>query len=343
MKIDEKIRQNRVKAGMTQEQLANKLGVSAQSVSKWENSVAMPDIMLLPNIAEVFGISIDELFDLTAEQKMNRIENRIDIDPGMSEELFNEYKCFLEEQMASKINHERAVSLLANLYHRRIELDSKMVSKYARESILINPAKKDCQWLLSKAEGHAVWDWNIANHSNAIEFYISVIENDKQTPKSALPYYFLIDNLLADNRSTEAADYLAEFSKLPSANPVMVDIYKAYVALSNHEVATADKIIEDCVNNHRDDNGYLFEAAQYYARKCDYDNAIKYYRLSWDNSPKPRYTDALQGIATIYKILGQKEKAKETYEQLLDCLVYEWGYTKDDAPYIETQQDMHNI
>ena len=59
MKIDEKIRQNRLKTGMTQEQLAKKLGVSAQSVSKWENSVAMPDIMLLPDLAEVFGISID--------------------------------------------------------------------------------------------------------------------------------------------------------------------------------------------------------------------------------------------------------------------------------------------
>ena len=76
MQIGNKIRQMRINAGMTQEQLANKLGVSGQSVSKWENEVSMPDIMLLPDIAENFGVSIDELFDLTVDQKIKRIENR---------------------------------------------------------------------------------------------------------------------------------------------------------------------------------------------------------------------------------------------------------------------------
>ena len=79
MKIADKIRKMRAKAGFTQEQLANKLGVSSQSVSKWETGVAMPDIMLLPIIAETFGISIDELFDLTLDEKLKRIENRIEI------------------------------------------------------------------------------------------------------------------------------------------------------------------------------------------------------------------------------------------------------------------------
>ena len=58
MKIGDKIRQMRKSAGLTQEQLATKLGVSAQSVSKWENEISMPDISLLPDIAEAFGISI---------------------------------------------------------------------------------------------------------------------------------------------------------------------------------------------------------------------------------------------------------------------------------------------
>ena len=48
----------RKSTGLTQEQLATKLGVSAQSVSKWENEISMPDISLLPDIAEAFGISI---------------------------------------------------------------------------------------------------------------------------------------------------------------------------------------------------------------------------------------------------------------------------------------------
>ena len=73
MELGEKIRQLRLRAGLTQEQLAGKLGIGAQAVSKWENAAAMPDITLLPVLAETFGVTIDDLFDLTAEQRMNRI------------------------------------------------------------------------------------------------------------------------------------------------------------------------------------------------------------------------------------------------------------------------------
>ena len=47
---------------MTQEELAERLSVSAQAVSKWEQRINMPDIMLLPEIADAFNISTDELF-----------------------------------------------------------------------------------------------------------------------------------------------------------------------------------------------------------------------------------------------------------------------------------------
>lgn len=47
---------------MTQEDLASRLNISTQAVSKWEQQLSSPDISLLPVIAEVFGISIDELF-----------------------------------------------------------------------------------------------------------------------------------------------------------------------------------------------------------------------------------------------------------------------------------------
>ncbi|WJH36066.1 helix-turn-helix transcriptional regulator [Paenibacillus sp. CC-CFT747] len=56
------IRRLRKNHGLTQEQLAERLGVSYQSVSKWENKQSCPDIALVPLIAEVFRVSIDELF-----------------------------------------------------------------------------------------------------------------------------------------------------------------------------------------------------------------------------------------------------------------------------------------
>lgn len=56
------IHDKRKEAGLTQETLAEKLGVSPQAVSKWENGVGYPDITLCADIADALGVSIDELF-----------------------------------------------------------------------------------------------------------------------------------------------------------------------------------------------------------------------------------------------------------------------------------------
>ena len=48
--------------GLTQEGLAQRLGVTNQTVSKWESGQSCPDIALLPQLADLFGITIDELF-----------------------------------------------------------------------------------------------------------------------------------------------------------------------------------------------------------------------------------------------------------------------------------------
>lgn len=62
MTIGKNIAELRKSSGMTQEQLAETLGVSPQAISKWENEVTMPDIMLLPVIAGCFDITVDELY-----------------------------------------------------------------------------------------------------------------------------------------------------------------------------------------------------------------------------------------------------------------------------------------
>ena len=98
MEIGNKIKQLRYKAGLTQEQLSERLGISAQSVSKWETATTMPDITLLPALATELGVTIDELFDLTANQKLCRIENRLDIEEEFTNDVFAEYYRLLKEE-----------------------------------------------------------------------------------------------------------------------------------------------------------------------------------------------------------------------------------------------------
>ena len=55
------------KNNLTQEALANALNIAYQSVSKWENNTASPDIAYLVPLANIFGVTLDELFDRSAD------------------------------------------------------------------------------------------------------------------------------------------------------------------------------------------------------------------------------------------------------------------------------------
>lgn len=331
MEIGKKIKQLRYRAGWTQEQLAEKLSLSAQAISKWENSVSMPDISLLPLLAEAFGVSIDELFDLTAEQKLNRIESRLEIEEELPADVFSEYQEFLSQQLNTSADRQRNLSLLAKLYHLRMEVDAGKVSRYAREAIRLKPGQKDCQWLLELSENAAGWDWNVENHAKTIEFYKEVILSDPSLPRSPLPYYFLIDQLIADHRADEAEEALKEYTSLPGHKPFMAEVYKAHIALARYDKFKADSIMAHAKTIYGSDGGFLFELAQYHARNCEYSAAIENYEASYaaEEKSKPRFYDALQGIAIIHEIQGEYRFAAAAYDRILENLHSEWGFTEE--------------
>lgn len=64
-----RILRRRKEKGLTQEALANKLGVSNQAVSKWEGDVCCPDLQLLPLLADTLELSLDELFGRESKEK----------------------------------------------------------------------------------------------------------------------------------------------------------------------------------------------------------------------------------------------------------------------------------
>ena len=327
MELGKKIRQLRLRAGLTQEQLAERLGMAPQSVSKWENAVAMPDITLLPLLAEIFGVSIDDLFDLSTEQRLNRIENRMDVEEELPRDVFWEYEEFLKGRLTEESYQKRATELLAYLYWHQMNADAQKVRRYAREAIRRSPNEKGCQWMLNMAEGQVVWDWNIANHHKAIDFYRELAE---QNPDSRMPRYYLIDNLLADHRADEAEQCLNELWRIPGANPALLQAYRAHIALARFDEPTADAIIDKMVEETPDSCDCLFEAAQYYAKKCDYEKAIELYDRAFEKDPKkPRYIDAPMAVAEIYEIMGDYRRAVETYDRIIEVLQKEWGMKEE--------------
>ena len=124
MEIGKKIRKYRKEANLTQEEMANRLGVTAPAVNKWENGNSTPDIALLAPIARMFHISVDELLsyreDLT-EEEIGRYIRELDetLKNSTYEEAFLKGKRLLEEYpRCEKLLWQVALILDANrLFH----------------------------------------------------------------------------------------------------------------------------------------------------------------------------------------------------------------------------------
>ena len=128
--LGENIVRLRRKEKMTQEELANVMGVSKSSVSKWETGATYPDIVFLPELANLFNVSLDELLgyepQLSREQ-IRRIYDQLSnkMSKGNREEALQEYKEYLRRYASCfPFLNQMAVLLLnhIDLYEHKEEL-----------------------------------------------------------------------------------------------------------------------------------------------------------------------------------------------------------------------------
>ena len=75
--LGQKIAELRKAKNMTQLELANKLNITDKAVSKWERDISCPDINTFPKLAEILGVSVDELLQANASEKENTEKNEV--------------------------------------------------------------------------------------------------------------------------------------------------------------------------------------------------------------------------------------------------------------------------
>ena len=128
MTLEEQIKHYRKQAGLSQEKMAEKIGVSRQAITKWENGTGAPDIANLMAIAELFQISVDELLSNEKPEKKqadyiyeSRTEYDIDGKKNFDIKLGGAYIVELKAYEGEKI----VVSLLSNIY-KNLQADYKV-------------------------------------------------------------------------------------------------------------------------------------------------------------------------------------------------------------------------
>lgn len=210
MNFGKKIRELRLQKTVTQEQLAAHLNLSPQAVSKWENGLTLPDIQLLPELSVYFGVTIDELFEMTDEKHLQRIENMVDTKRTIDKADFEYAQTFLQGKLAQKEATPRCLTLLSSLYNAKSREYSSLAEYYAREALELEPENKDNHVNLLQAQHGTSSDWYLASHSRRIRYYQRFVEDH---PAYARGYLWLMDELLADSRCDEAEAVLDRLEK----------------------------------------------------------------------------------------------------------------------------------
>ena len=113
----------RKKSGLSQEELANKLGVTFQAVSKWENAKAAPDISFLPIMADVFECSIDDLFSHLSKYK----REELNILPGDS--VPDEMKKYVGDQIRSQLDHDGSTNKILEIVLENLSGDFELTDE----------------------------------------------------------------------------------------------------------------------------------------------------------------------------------------------------------------------
>ena len=322
-----RIKTLRLSKSMTQEQLAQRLRVSPQAVSKWENGVTLPDIQLLPELSILLGTSIDALFSMTDDKRMERIENMLWDQRFLSREEFEAEERFLKDKCLEPDAQARATLLLAELYCKRAREYRELASPLARKAIGLLPEyDKAAHTALFEAEGGVFPDWNDVNHHRTIEFYKDFIARH---PSQRRAYFWLLDLLIDDGRCPEARKYLEKMNRLGES--YHSDLYLGMILEKEGKPEEAAACWERMTQKDPNNWQSWFARADRLAKRCAYPEAIALYEKALALSPRPRFTDPVNAIAQLYEIQGQYEKAIEFYQKEIELVREDWNETQGEA------------
>lgn len=152
MTIGRTIRQYRKVCGLTQAQLAEKVGVSVQAVSKWETGAGFPDISQIVPLARALGISTDELLSFSGrredfEKLWHETVDRTHADPRQMREvsraaleLYPEDELFL---LRASVDEEQLASMTEEKRTQEIHLHNAL--RYSRKLLQLDPENTDAK------------------------------------------------------------------------------------------------------------------------------------------------------------------------------------------------------
>lgn len=319
--IGNKIKELRHSKGMSQKDIADALGITSQAVSKWENDNGLPEMTMLPEIAALFGIQIDDLFEYSTEKRYESICNKIEYGRTMTNAEFAQDEGFLIREIEVNPTNYEALSLLGDLYHYHANKLNEKSVHYAKMALTLKPNQKSDINNINNASGGKLFDWDVSNHEKLISYYYSLL---KAEPKNTRIYAYLMDNLIDAGRISEAKKALEEAINKSPDN--LNDYYRIHIREKQFGFEGVQGEYEVLAQKYADDWRVLFSIANSYSLNEHYEEAISLWQACFDHMEKPRFTDPFEAMAQCARMLGKKDLAVSYYKKELELLKEDWDF-----------------
>ena len=337
MNIGENILKMRKEKGITQEQLADVLCISAGAISKWETSASIPDIAMLPKIAGFFGVSIDKIFGfaLTESDTPEEIIKKV---KELTVEFDYDGMILKADDIQPIFKVDEAISILTDAcikFPNNYELKASLCqSKHLSASRYINEPenyKKALQEVLD--ELHAVIKVNTDKEINDKcysimgEIYLKFKEYDKAA-ETAKKYGVtnnlmvgynnaMITSLIAQNKKDEAEKFIH--------NAIYASITQIYTCFMSYmsimpDYETGKKMSLNMINGVKsfaDDNPgpfdlYMFAGYQLLSFLClgagEYEESVKYFEATYNHAEKFKIFSETREVTYDFIKLADKDK-----------------------------------
>lgn len=278
--LSNNLKRFRIARNLTQEQAAEELNVSAQTVSRWECNTTLPDVAILPRLAELYGVTIDDLFkenknayDNYAQQLGSVFEASLKPEDFLRADM--EYRSLLKSGEYTT----KDLRLYGILYQHMMYLCIKKAEELFDHVILSGPdGDPETYWSVRRQKEYLLWEIG-RNQENIDEF---------------LP--------LVEGGSRELQEWLC--------------LIHAYVLAGDND--TALQWINKANDIFPENAALHIYAGDLLRLNKQYDEAFLHWRRAAEM--EPNWFDAAYSMAECYEELGDYGKAYETYLQIAEDL-----------------------
>lgn len=317
MNIGSVIKKLRLDKKLTQEELAKKLNVSFQAVSKWETGTTTPDIYILPKIAVFFSVSMDELFQMNADDYLNKISNMIRDDYNIDDSNFSWAKRYLNGLLLEDENNINARTLLIELHGHRENRDSLTQGRLCEDGLLFDPSDVCLHGNLTRVR---IRRGEIERLS---QFYDKLIQKN---PQNEVVYHMMINALIQGQKYDKAKEYINKLEKT-----IEQSIFICDVEIARGSIDKTIDLLDDLYRKNLDNIEIIEKIADRYNKIEIYEKAILLYEKSFALQESPKKLDALYALAFLYEKNNDANKAINSWEEIIAYLNSDYNITSGET------------